>query len=79
MANLSIRKLTEEAYEQLRLRALRHSVSMEEEVRQIIYQAVSAPQSISKIFRLHFGRKNGVDCLDTRSLHKPHNPLDFDE
>ena len=42
MANISVRKLDKIAYEQLRMRAAKHGVSMEEEVRQIIYQAVAA-------------------------------------
>lgn len=80
MANISVRKLDKRAYEQLRIRALKHGVSMEEEVRQIIYQTVSAPERISRVFQQYFGRKNGVD-LDTlsRHRHKPHEPMDFDE
>jgi len=78
MANLSVRKLDDNIYAQLRIRAAKHGVSMEEEARQIIYQAVAAPQRIADIFKKHFGAKNGVD-LDTSDLHVPHEPMDFDE
>lgn len=61
MANLSIRQLDACAYELLRIRAAKHGVSVEEEIRQIIYQAVSAPESISNVFKKYFGCENGVD------------------
>jgi plasmid stability protein len=78
MATLNVRKLDESAYEQLRIRAARHGVSMEEEARQIIYQAVSAPEKISAVFQQLFGDKNGTD-LKLPNRRKPHEPLDFDE
>ncbi len=77
MANLSIRKLNKTTYEQLRMRAAKHGVSMEEEARRIISQAVSAPENISSVFQKYFGRKNGIDLkLPPR---KPHEPMDFNE
>jgi antitoxin FitA len=76
MASLSVRKLDKEAYEQLRIRAAKHGVSMEEEARQIIYQAVSAPEQISKVFQKYFGPKNGIN-LETSNQRKPHEPMDF--
>lgn len=79
MANLSIRKLDENAYAQLRIRAARHGVSMEEEARQIIYLAVSAPESISSIFQKHFGKTNGINLAIPNQRKKPHEPMDFDE
>lgn len=78
MPNLSVRKLDKIAYEQLRVRAAQHGISMEEEVRQIIYQAISTPNQISQVFQKHFGSKNGVD-LECLEQHKPHQPVDFDE
>jgi plasmid stability protein len=77
MPNISVRKLDKKAYERLRIQAANHGVSMEEEARQIIYRAVSAPEKISVIFQKHFGSKNGIDLdLDSR---KPHEPMDFSE
>lgn len=78
MANLSIRKLDDAIYEQLQIRAAEHAVSMEEEVRQILCQAVAAPKCISNIFTQCFGSQNGVD-LSELLQHKPHNPMDFTE
>lgn len=78
MANLSIRKLNANAYKQLRLRAVRHGVSMEEEARQIICHVVLAPERITTIFQEYFGHKNGVD-LDIPNERKPHEPMDFSE
>ena len=57
MANLSIRKLDHDVYKQLQMRSLKHGVSMEEEVRQIIFLAVSAPERISDVFVACFGKK----------------------
>lgn len=78
MANLSIRKLDDKIYEQLRKRSLKHHISLEEEVRQIITQAVTAPESISNLFQKNFGIKNGVD-LDFLNQREPHQPMDFEE
>jgi plasmid stability protein len=78
MANLSVRKLDDDVYEQLRIRAAKHGVSMEEEVRQIICQVVKAPDKLSDVFHKHFGRNNGVD-LNTSDQHQPHHPMDFNE
>lgn len=78
MANLSVRKLDSNVYEQLRIRAAMHGVSMEEEARQIISQAVAAPGRVSDVFGKYFGYKNGVD-LDISDQRKPHEPMDFSE
>ncbi len=78
MANLSVRKLNQEVYERLRVRAAKHGISMEEEARRIISQTVSAPEKVSEVFHNYFGRKNGVE-LEITKKHKPHKPMDFDE
>ena len=77
MANLSVRKLDDEVYEQLRMRSIKHHVSMEEEARQIISQAVTTPERISDVFKKYFGATNGIDLDEIMILHKPHNPMDF--
>ncbi len=46
MANLSIRKLDDKTVALLRVRAARHGVSMEEEVRQILRRAVKGPERL---------------------------------
>jgi plasmid stability protein len=78
MASISIRKLDDKVYKRLRLRAAQHGVSMEEEVRQIVSQAVLVPERISDVFRQHFGHNMGID-LDTFFQNKnPHDPMDFE-
>ncbi|MBI5447404.1 MAG: hypothetical protein HY939_01575 [Gammaproteobacteria bacterium] len=78
MANLSIRKLDDGAYKQLHLRAVKHGVSMEEEARRIICQAVATPENIGAVFQKHFGPKNGIDLKKTNEK-KPHSPMEFDK
>lgn len=75
MANLSVRNLDNSIYKQLRIRSLKHHVSMEEEVRRIIAQAVCAPEKISDIFSACFGPEKGIDLKLEK--HAPHYPLDF--
>lgn len=79
MANLSVRKLDDRVYEQLRIRAAKHGISMEEEARQIISQVVTSPSRLSEVFQKYFGPENGVDLELELAQHKPHQPLDFNE
>ena len=76
MANISVRKLDDSIYKSLRLRAVKHGVSMEEEVRQIIAQVVSQPVDIGAIFRKNFGSKNGIDLIPIKP-RAPHDPMDI--
>jgi plasmid stability protein len=46
MPSLSVRKLDELTFRQLRIQAAKHGVSMEEEVRQIIKRAVTTPENL---------------------------------
>lgn len=77
MGNMSVRRLDEHVIEKLRVRAAHHGVSMEEEVRAILANAVADPKSIADVFLKHFGAKNGVDLPEIK--HKPHEPIDFNE
>ncbi|GJL73849.1 MAG: plasmid stabilization protein [Nitrosomonas sp.] len=77
MANLSVRKLDDNTYERLRVRAAQHGVSMEEEARRILKQATSAPERIGDLFLKYFGPANGVVLeLPPR---KPHEPVDLSQ
>jgi antitoxin FitA len=77
LASLSIRKLDDETYDRLRDRAVRHGVSMEEEVRQILKRAVSPPERLGDLFLKIFGPDKGADLeLPSR---EPHEPMDLDE
>lgn len=78
MASLSIRRLDDEDFKNLRIQAAKHGVSMEEEVRQIIKRSISSPKKITLVFQKHFGAAHGIDVtLD--SNREPHNPIDFEE
>jgi plasmid stability protein len=76
LASLSIRKLDDETYDRLQVRASRHGVSMEEEVRQILKRAVAPPERLGDLFLKAFGPTRGVDLeLPPR---EPHEPLDLE-
>ncbi|MDF1759561.1 MAG: hypothetical protein P1U40_03390 [Coxiellaceae bacterium] len=77
MASFSIRKLDDEVYKKLRIRAAKHGLSMEEEVRRILTRELAAPENLNDIFQQYFGAKNGVD-LTVPKRDKPHKPMDFD-
>ena len=73
MASLSVRKIDDELYERLRVRAAKNGVSMEEEVRQILRRVVTAPERLGDLAREHFGDQ-GVELeLVPR---QPHDPID---
>ena len=72
MANLSVRKLNDETLERLRIRAAEHGVSMEEEARRILSQAVAAPANLGDLASELFGQSHGTDLdLPDRKKHEP--------
>ena len=77
MASLSVRKLDEETLARLRTRAASHGVSMEEEARRILKEAVSAPERLGDLALRIFGPYHGVDL--ELPEHVPHAPMDFAE
>lgn len=77
MANISVRKIDDETLSRLRIRAAKHGVSMEEEARRILRDAVSAPDDLGDLALQFFGPNNGVDLqLPERT---PHDPPDLIE
>lgn len=75
MANLSIRKLDDETITRLRIRAAHHRISMEEEARRILRQAVTTPKRLGDLSVQFFGAESGVELeLPQRA---PHEPLSF--
>ncbi|MGB5200105.1 MAG: hypothetical protein WBN68_15165 [Sedimenticolaceae bacterium] len=77
MAGLSVRKLDDETLSRLRIRAAKHGVSMEEEARRILKDAVSAPDHLGDLAMRIFGPEHGADLqLPERA---PHEPLDLTE
>ena len=77
MASLSVRKLDEETLVRLRVRAARHGVSMEEEVRRILREAVSGPDRLGDFALRMFGPTHGIDV--ELPDHEPHTPVDLSE
>lgn len=75
MANLSVRKPDEEVFSKLRIRAAAHGVSMEEEVRQILKQAVTNPIKIGYMALQLFGEKQGIEL--ELPIYTPHEPLEL--
>lgn len=75
VANLSIRKLNDETMTRLRIRAAHHRVSMEEEARRILGQAVASPKRLGDLSAQFFGPKFGVEL--ELPQHAPHEALSF--
>ncbi len=75
MANLSIRRLDEETMVRLRKRAASHGVSMEEEARRILREAVAAPDRLGDLAVRTFGPTHGVDLEVPEHAH--HEPMDL--
>ena len=75
MPSLSVRKLDEETYERLRVRAANEGVSMEEEARRILKRAVTAPEKLTDLARALFGSTFGV-ALELPK-REPHEPVDL--
>ncbi len=64
MASITIRNLDDEVKARLRVQAAGNGRSMEEEVRQILRDAVRRKpdsRNLASIIRSHFGPSNGVD------------------
>ena len=77
MAGLSVRRLDDETLSRLRVRAAKHGVSMEEEARRILKEAVSAPDQLGDLALKIFGPKHGIDLqLPERA---PHEPIELTE
>lgn len=72
LGNLSIRRLDDETMQRLRTHAAEHVVSMEEEARRIIREAVSTPGRLADLAVNLFGPEYGVEVsLDSRPTHEP--------
>lgn len=75
MANLSIQKLDDDTISRLRIRASHHRISMEEEARRILRQAVASPKRLGDLSVQFFGSKSGVEL--ELPQHAPHEPPSF--
>lgn len=75
MPSLSVRKIDEDTFKQLRIQAANHGVSMEEEVRQILKGAVSVPECLGDLAVRLFSPAYGGEelALPERENHAPVN------
>jgi plasmid stability protein len=76
VASLSVRKIDDEILVQLRVRAARHGVSMEEEARRILKQAVAAPERLGDLAVRVFSPAYGGTELDLPEREVT-EPLEF--
>ena len=76
MASLSVRKIDDETVAHLRIRAARHGVSMEEEVRRIIKQAVATPEHLGDLAVRLFSPAYGGANLELPK-REDHDPMEF--
>ena len=76
MVAINIRNLDPSVRQRLKERAARQGVSMEEEVRRILTQAVSAnePDDLSALFLSTFGRRHGVELELPARTELPREP-----
>lgn len=78
MASLSVRKIDDETVAHLRVRAARHGVSMEEEVRQILKRAVATPDRLGDLAVRLFSPAWGSETLELPE-RETSEPLEFPE
>jgi plasmid stability protein len=71
----SIRKVDETTIELLKIRAATNGVSMEEEIRRILDEAVATPNKLGSLAVRTFGEEFGVDLEETERT--PYEPLEF--
>jgi len=73
MPSLSVRKIETETLSLLRLQAIKHGVSMEEEVRQIIKNSVTMPEQLGdmavRLFSTAYGEDNFT--IASREIYEP--------
>jgi len=78
VANLSVRKIDDETVAQLRVRAARHGVSMEEEIRGILRRAVATPDRIGDLAVRFFSPAWSGEELELPE-REVHAPMEFPE
>jgi plasmid stability protein len=76
VANLSIRNLDDDTVATLRRCAVRHGVSMEEEVRRILRREAAAPERLGDLAVRLFSPAYGEPPLELPE-RKTYEPIDF--
>jgi len=81
MSSLTIRNLDDATKQRLRIRAAQHGVSMEEEVRRILKEAVRAAESPSGLGQRLQDRFAGLadEAFDVPGRHQPRTAPQWDE
>ena len=76
MVAMNIRNLDASVHRGLKERAARHGVSMEEEVRRILTQAVTAhpPEDLAALFLSAFGPHHGIELELPSRTEMPREP-----
>ena len=77
MGSISVRKLDDNVLKALRIRAAAHGISMEEEVRRILKEAVAPKEGLGDAALRIFGSEHGFDLEPLP--REPHEPIDFSE
>jgi len=77
MSNISIRKLDDDVVRLLRIRAATKGLSMEEEIRRILKDSVSAPERIGDLAVKTFGESHGIEL--PANQYSGHEPIEFQE
>ncbi len=81
MTSLTIRNLDDATKQRLRIQAARHGVSMEEEVRRILKQALrpaAAPSGLGTRLRDRFAGR-AAEAFVAPQRHEPRSALQWDE
>lgn len=81
MSSLTIRNVDEVTKQRLRIRAARHGVSMEEEVRRILKEALrpaEAPSGLGQRLRDRFAEVTAEEFVVPKR-QTPRSPLQWDE
>lgn len=81
MASLTIRNVDEATKQRLRMRAARHGVSMEEELRRILKEALrpaEAPSGLGQRLRDRFAQVSAEEFVLPKR-HTPRTPVQWDE
>ena len=76
IASLRIRQIDNGVYVSLKKRAVKHGISVEEEVRRILKRAVMAPERLGDLALESFGA-SGVEL--ERPRREPHEPMPFEK
>ncbi len=77
MPSLSVRKIDEDTMRRLRIQAATHGTSMEEEVRQILKQAVAPQESLGDLAVKLFSPAYGDESLEVPE-RETYQPLSFE-